>query len=140
MWHSQIDKITKKIASRIGAIEQIISFAQPCALRYIYNALVQLHFSYCSAVCKIAVKRYQPEISYKKKKKRAAPLLLPPVMMLMLGSYYNNCVGKIWLLSVQFRSINDGLQIKPINNPVPHYLSSMFTEGNESGYAIRDCQ
>ena len=95
MWHSQIDKVTKKIASGIGAIEQIRSFAQPCTLRYIYNALVQLHFSYRSAVWKIAVKRYQPEISYKKKKERAAPLLLLPVMMLMLGSYYNNCVGKI---------------------------------------------
>ena len=134
MWHSQIDKITQKIASGIGAIEQIRSFAQPRTLRYIYYALVQLHFSYCSAVWKIAVKSYQPEISYKKKKKRAAPLLLVPVMMLMLSSYYNNCVGNS--SASNLRSINDGLQIKPINNLVPHYLSSMFTERNESGYAI----
>ena len=68
VWHSQIDKITQKIASGIGAIEQIRPFAKPGTLRYICNALVQPHFSYCSAVWKIAVKRYQPEISYGKKK------------------------------------------------------------------------
>ena len=60
VWHSQIDKITQKIASGIGAIEQIRPFAQLGTLRYICNALVQPHFSYCSAVWKIAVKRYQP--------------------------------------------------------------------------------
>ena len=87
VWHSQIDKITQKIASGIGAIEQIRPFAQPGTLRYICNALVQPHFRYCSVVWKIAVKRYQPEISYRKKKKRGATLLLPPVMMLMLGAF-----------------------------------------------------
>ena len=95
VWHSQIDKITQTIASGIGAIEQIRPFAQPGTLRYICNALVQPHFSYCSAVWKIAVKRYQPEISYRTKKKRGATLLLPPVMMLILGTYCNNYVGNI---------------------------------------------
>ena len=95
VWHSQIDKITQKIASGIGAIEQIRPFAQLGTLRYICNALVQPHFSYCRAVWKIAVKRYQPEISYRKKKKRGATSLLPPVMMLMLGAYCINYVGNI---------------------------------------------
>ena len=94
-WHSQIDKITQKIASGIGAIEQIRPFSQLGTLRYICNALVQPHFSYRSAVWKIVVKRYQPEIKYRKKKKRGATLLLPPVMMLMLGAYCNNYFGNI---------------------------------------------
>ena len=43
MWHSQIDKITQKIASGIGAIERIRPFFPPATLRYICNALVQRH-------------------------------------------------------------------------------------------------
>ena len=41
MWHSQIDKITQKIASGIGAIERIRPFLPPATIRSIYNALVQ---------------------------------------------------------------------------------------------------
>ena len=43
MWHSQIEKITQKIASGIGAIERIIPFLPQATLRSICNALVQRH-------------------------------------------------------------------------------------------------
>ena len=43
MWHSQIDKITQKIASDIGAIERIRPFRPPATLLYTCNALVQRH-------------------------------------------------------------------------------------------------
>ena len=38
---------------------KIRPFVQPATPPYIYNILVQQHFSYCSVVWKIAVKRYQ---------------------------------------------------------------------------------
>ena len=37
VWHSQIEKITQKIASGIGAIQQIRPVVQPAALRYMCN-------------------------------------------------------------------------------------------------------
>ena len=43
MWHSQIDKITQKIASGIGAIERIGPFLPPATQGSICNALVQCH-------------------------------------------------------------------------------------------------
>ena len=49
-WHSHIDKLSKKIASGIGAIKRIGPFVSPEILHYIYNALVQPHFDYCSIV------------------------------------------------------------------------------------------
>ena len=49
-WHSHIDKLSKKIASGIGAIKRIRPFVSPEILHYIYNALVQPHFDYCSIV------------------------------------------------------------------------------------------
>ena len=49
-WHSHIDKLSKKFASGIGAIERIGPFGSPDILHYIYNALVQPHFNNCSIV------------------------------------------------------------------------------------------
>ena len=49
-WHSHIDKLSKKIASGIGAIKRIKPFVSPEILHYIYNALVQPYFDYCSIV------------------------------------------------------------------------------------------
>ena len=49
-WHSHIDKLSKTIASGIGAIKRIRPFASPEILHYIYNAVVQPHFDYCSIV------------------------------------------------------------------------------------------
>ncbi|CAH3125849.1 unnamed protein product [Porites lobata] len=38
-WHSHIDKLSKKIASGIGAIKRIRPFVSPEILHYIYDAL-----------------------------------------------------------------------------------------------------
>ena len=49
-WHTHIDKLSKKIASGIGAIQRIKPFVSPEILHYIYNALVRPHFDCCSIV------------------------------------------------------------------------------------------
>ena len=43
-WHSHIDKLSKKIASGIGAIKRIRPFVLPEILHYMYNVLAQPHF------------------------------------------------------------------------------------------------
>ena len=45
-----IDKLSKQVASGIGAIKRIRSFVPPSTLHYIYNALIQSHFDYCNLV------------------------------------------------------------------------------------------
>ena len=49
-WQTHIDKLSKKVASGIGAIKRIRSFVPPSTLHYIYNALIQSHFDYCNLV------------------------------------------------------------------------------------------
>ena len=49
-WNEHIDKISKKIASGIGALKRIRSFVPPTTLQFIYNSLVQPHFDYCCVV------------------------------------------------------------------------------------------
>ena len=49
-WDAHIDKISKKIASGIGALKRCRPFIPQTALQSIYNALIQPHFDYCSAV------------------------------------------------------------------------------------------
>ena len=43
-WQTHIDKLSKKIASGIGAIKRIRPFIPPPTLHYLYNALIQSHF------------------------------------------------------------------------------------------------
>ena len=45
-----INKIAKKIASRIGALKRVRPFVPGTSLQFIFNSLVQLHFDYCSVV------------------------------------------------------------------------------------------
>ena len=49
-WPSEIDKLTQKIASGIGAMKLIKPFVPPATLHCIYNALIQPQFNYCSVV------------------------------------------------------------------------------------------
>ena len=49
-WQTHIDKLSKKVASGIGAIKRIRPFVPPPTLHYIYNALIQSHFDYCNPV------------------------------------------------------------------------------------------
>ena len=50
-WQTDIDKLSEKVASGIGAIKRIRPFVPPPTLQYIYNALIQSHFDYCNLVC-----------------------------------------------------------------------------------------
>ena len=49
-WSSHIDKLTKKVASGIGAIKRLRSFVSSETLYFIYHALIQPHFDYCNVV------------------------------------------------------------------------------------------
>ena len=46
-WQTHIDKLSKKIASGIGAIKRIRDFIPMPTLHCIYNVLIQSQFDYC---------------------------------------------------------------------------------------------
>ena len=45
--NAHIDKLSKKIASRIGAYKRIRDFVPTPTLHCVYNALIQSQFVYC---------------------------------------------------------------------------------------------
>jgi len=49
-WSSHIDKLTKKVASGIGAMKRIMHLVPQATLHLIYHALIQPHFDYCNIV------------------------------------------------------------------------------------------
>ena len=49
-WSSHTDKLTKKVASGIGAIKRITHLVFRATLHLIYQALIKPHFDYCNIV------------------------------------------------------------------------------------------
>ena len=49
-WSGHIEKVTKKVASGIGAIKRIRNLVPQATLQLIYQALIQPHFDYCNIV------------------------------------------------------------------------------------------
>ena len=133
-WHSHIDKLSKKIASRIGAIKRIIPFVSPKILHYIYNALVQPHFDYCSIVWGNCGKTLSERLQ--KLQNRAAGILT--------SSSYDADARYllrqlVWKNLITQRQIQVALMVfKALNDLAPDYLFSMFTECSTSGYVLRD--
>ena len=133
-WHSHIDKLSKKIASGIGAIKRIKPFVSPKILHYIYNALVEPHFDYCSIVLGNCGKTHSQKLQ--KLQNRAARILT--------SSSYDADARYLlqqpgWKDLITQRQIQVALMVsKALNDLAPDYLSSMFTEHRTSGFALRD--
>ena len=49
-WNIQINELTKKIPSGIGALKRVRSFVPAAALQLVFNSLVQPYFKYCCTV------------------------------------------------------------------------------------------
>ena len=49
-WDKQIENVSKKISKGIGMIRRVKPFVSIGTLTYLYQALIQPHFDYCSMV------------------------------------------------------------------------------------------
>ena len=133
-WHSHIDKLSKKIASSIGAIKRIRPFLLPEIRQYIYNALVQPHFDYYSIVWGNCGKMLSERLQ--KLQNRAARILTS-------SSYDADALYLLqqlgWKDLITQRQIQETLMVfKALNDLAPDHLSSMFTKRTMSGYVFRD--
>ena len=118
-----MDKLSKKIASGFGAIKGIRPFVSPEKLHYIYNALVQPHFDYCSIVRGNCGKTLSERLQ--KLQNRAARILT--------SSSYDADARYLlqqfdWKDLITQRQIQVALMVfKALNDLAPDYLSSMLT-------------
>ena len=135
IWHTHIDKLSKKIASGIGAIKRIKPFVSPEILHYIYNALVRPHFDYCSIFLGNCGKALSKQL--RKLQNGAARILTSSSYHDADAGYSLQQLG--WKDLIAQRQIQVALMVfKALNDLVPEYLSSMFTERSTPGYVLRD--
>jgi len=133
-WSSHIDKLTKKIASGIGAIKRIRHFVSQATLHLIYQAIIQPHFDYCN-VCGNCGITLQNKVQ--KLQNRAARVLT--------YSNYDTDAGYLFEL-LGWRNLSCQQQIqgatmvfKSLHGLAPEYLCSKF-ERRQNHYNLRDSE
>ena len=134
-WSSQIDKLTKKVASGIGAIKRIRHLVPQATLHPIYQALIQPHFDYCNVVwgnCGITLLN-----KIQKLQNRASRVLT--------YSNYDADAGHLFEL-LGWKNLASQQQIqratmvyKSLHGLAPDYLCSKF-ERRETAYNLRDSE
>ena len=123
-WQTHIDKLSKKVASGIGAMKTIRPFVPPPNLHYIYNALIQSHFDYCNLVWGNCGKTLFD---------RLQKFLNRVTRVLTFSSHdadANRLIRQLDSkdLSTQFQIQKALMVYKSLNSLAPEYLSSKFVK------------
>ena len=134
-WSSHIDKLTKKVASGIGAIKRIRHLVPQATLHLIYQALIQPHFDYCNIVwgnCGITLLN-----KIQKLQNRAARVLTYSNYDADAGHLFE-LLGRTNLASQQ--QIQRATMVyKSLHGLAPDYLCYKF-ERRETAYNLRDSE
>ena len=134
-WNVHIEKLSKKVASGIGALKRIRPYVPFTTMQLIYKCLVQPYFDYCSAVWDSCSSYLVNKLQ--KLQNRAARVLTS-------SSYDTNAdylfesLG--WKNLVSQRRFTKAIIVyKSLNGLAPDYLSNMFVDRNSiTNYALRD--
>ena len=127
-WNCHIEKLTKKVASGIGAMKRVRHLVPPATLHLIHQALIQPHFDYCSTVWGICGVSLQDRLQ--KLQNRAARVLT--------FSNYDVNAGQLleilgWKNLDRQRNIQKAsMVLKCLHGLAPDYLASKFSERSTS--------
>ena len=134
-WSSHIDKLTKKVASGIGAIKRIRHLVPQATLILIYQALIQPHFDYCNIVGGNCGTTLQNKVQ--KPQNRAARVLT--------YSNYNADAGHLfellrWKNQASQPQIQRAIMVyKSLHGLAPDYSCSK-SKRRETAYNLRDSE
>ncbi|PFX19180.1 putative RNA-directed DNA polymerase from transposon X-element [Stylophora pistillata] len=134
-WYSHIEKLTKKIASGIGALKRIRHLISASALHLIYQALVKPHFDYCDIVWGSCGNTRRDELQ--KLQNRAARVLT-------FSNYDADATELLgflgWKNLARLQEIHKAtMMVKCLHGLAPRYLYSKFT-WRDSAYDLRDSE
>ena len=134
-WTKHIDKISKKIASAIGALKRIRPYITTNTAVQVYQTLIQPHFDYCCSVwdglgetlsCKMQkLQNRAARVSMRANYDASAGILLDAL-------HWDN-------LSLRREKLKAGLVFKTLKGNVPLYLQNMFSVRG-IGYNIRNSE
>ncbi|PFX17895.1 Retrovirus-related Pol polyprotein from type-1 retrotransposable element R1 2 [Stylophora pistillata] len=134
-WHSHIEKLTKKIASGIGALKRIRHLIPASTLHLIYQALVKPHFDYCDIVWGSCGKTLRDKLQ--KLQNRAARVLT-------FSNYDADATELLeflgWKNLARQQEIHKAtMMFRCLHGLAPRYLYSKFT-WRDSAYDLRDSE
>ena len=136
-WNIQINELTKKIASGIGALKRVRSFVPAATLQLIFNSLVQPYFNYCCTVWDNCNKTFAEKLQ--KLQNRAARVLT-------FSSYDTNAdvlIDKLgWKKLSSQRQFQKAVMVyKSLNGLAPDYMHSMFVNRDSvNPYSLRNTE
>ena len=134
-WSSHIDKLTKKLASGIGAIKRVRHLVPQATLHTMYSTLVQPHFDYCNVVWGNCGVTLQDKLQ--KLQNRAARVLT-------FSSYDENAKKLFKILSWKNLAYQRHIALttmvyKCLHGLAPEYLCNKFTN-RKPVYDLRDSE
>ena len=134
-WSTHIEKITKKIASAIGALKRVRPFVSTRTAVQVYQALIQPHFDYCCSVWDGFGETLSNKIQ--KLQNRAVRVITRSHYDTSASSLLNNL--HLDNLCLRRKKIKAGIMFKIINGDAPSYLQNLFSVRG-SGYNLRDSE
>ena len=134
-WHNHIEKLTKKIASGIGALKRIRHLIPASTLHLIYQALIKPHFDYCDIVWSNCGKTLRDKLQ--KLQNRAARVLT-------FSNYDADTTELLeflgWKNLARQQEIHKAtMMFRCLHGLAPEYLCSKFT-WRDSAYNLRDSE
>ena len=129
------DKISKKIASAIGALKRIRPYITTNTAVQVYQALIQRHFDYCCSVWDGLGETLSCKMQ--KLQNRAARVIMrtnydASAGILLDSLHWEN-------LSLRHEKLKAGLMFKTLKGNVPPYLQNMLSVRGTS-YNIRNSE
>ena len=134
-WNCHIEKLTKKIASGIGAMKCVRHLVLPATLHLIYQVLIQAHFDYSSTVWGTWGVTLQEKLQ--KLQNRTASVLT-------FSNYDVNAEELLEILGWENLDHQQNIQkaimvFKCLHGLAPNYLATTFSERNTS-YNLKDSE
>ena len=136
-WGHHIQSISKKIASGISALKRIRYCVPRETLIIVYNALIQPHFDYCSAVWDGCSKALADKLQ--KLQNRAARIIT-------FSNYDARTIDVFdslgWVPLHQQRTFSKAIMMfKTLNNLAPNYLTAKFIDRSKvNKYNLRNTE
>ena len=132
-WSVHIEKITKKIASGIGALKRVRSFITTKTAVQIYQALMQPHFDYCCSVWDNLGETLSNKMQ--KLQNRAARVITRSPY----DASANPLLDSLHLdnLSLRRKKIKAKIMFKILKGDAPAYLQNLFS-ARGTGYDLRN--
>ena len=134
-WSIHIEKISKKIASAIGALKRIRPYVTTDTAIQVYRALIQPYFDYCCSVWDGLNQTLNCKIQ--KLQNRAARIVMQASYTASAGALFD--VLHWDNLSLRRKKSKANLMFKILDGKAPTYLQDLFSVRG-TGYNIRNSE